>query len=79
MKKPTTKKLIIIILIIIGYVLFSYFWLEFGSDLIRINYDPHDPTQQFIGVLIFTIFAIFFKKVKELMNTNNVLVCGNGL
>lgn len=64
MKKVSKK--ILLAIIIIGFVIFSYFWLQYGPDLIRDNYDPYNPTQQVVGVLVIVGIGIFFRKVKNI-------------
>lgn len=58
------KNLASFITIVVATIL-SIIVYQNEGEWIRINYDPHDPVQQFIGVLFLTSATIFFRIIKK--------------
>ncbi len=54
-----TNKKILKIIILITFIIFSYFWLQHGAKFIQDHHDPYNPIQQLIVILLFTGFGIF--------------------
>ncbi|WP_299290177.1 hypothetical protein [Nitrosopumilus sp.] len=54
------------IITITVFVVIAIFWLQYGPNYIKENYDPNNPIQQFMGILFLTSAGIFFRKLKDI-------------